>query len=310
MACVCQTLSCLSTLPNRSSADDTALSDTTTSPVAGLLRSSSANSIPRVPKRSLATTEPGLPEDPRSPSSSQRPSRRRKHTVHSDALDLSLQSPFSPRSFSSTLPNVSSYQSSSGANVLFAAGPVGEPVMFTPHTDASPLEGRSDPRHPPHLSEVATEAFSEITRSPGVHDIPRPEHPPPSNFSQSGIVHLLPVEDVACGTQQSSSGNSSGRRFSPSLHSRSGQRSSEGGSLDDPESAGLSPDDSRYSSKLPSSYSGSRSDSWGSGASGPHMTLRYQHVEDEDGHHIVVGREGKLTRCEDEVRATCFRPGS
>ncbi|KEP47962.1 putative phytochrome-like histidine kinase [Rhizoctonia solani 123E] len=30
------------------------------------------------------------------------------------------------------------------------------------------------------------------------------------------------------------------------------------------------------------------------------VTVRFQHVEDEDGHHVVVGREGRLTRCEDE----------
>ena len=31
-------------------------------------------------------------------------------------------------------------------------------------------------------------------------------------------------------------------------------------------------------------------------------TTRFEHVEDEHGHHILTGREGKLTRCEDEVR--------
>ncbi|KAF8755266.1 Phytochrome region [Rhizoctonia solani] len=30
------------------------------------------------------------------------------------------------------------------------------------------------------------------------------------------------------------------------------------------------------------------------------VTVRFQHVQDEDGHHVVVGREGRLTRCEDE----------
>lgn len=34
------------------------------------------------------------------------------------------------------------------------------------------------------------------------------------------------------------------------------------------------------------------------------MTFRFEHKEDEDGHHVVTGREGKLTRCEDEV---CLR---
>ncbi|KAI0073479.1 hypothetical protein K474DRAFT_1603252 [Panus rudis PR-1116 ss-1] len=43
----------------------------------------------------------------------------------------------------------------------------------------------------------------------------------------------------------------------------------------------------------PSSLTDSSSD-------GPRVTFRYQHVEDEHGHHLIVGREGRLTKCEDE----------
>jgi hypothetical protein len=35
----------------------------------------------------------------------------------------------------------------------------------------------------------------------------------------------------------------------------------------------------------------------------PVMTVRFEHVTTEDGHHVVVGREGKLQKCEDEVCA-------
>ena len=42
----------------------------------------------------------------------------------------------------------------------------------------------------------------------------------------------------------------------------------------------------------------------GSGSEGPHVTFRYQHIQDDDGHHLIVGREGKLTQCEDEVSHT------
>jgi hypothetical protein len=35
--------------------------------------------------------------------------------------------------------------------------------------------------------------------------------------------------------------------------------------------------------------------------SGPVVTMRFEHTEDENGHHVLVGREGKLTKCEDEV---------
>lgn len=34
----------------------------------------------------------------------------------------------------------------------------------------------------------------------------------------------------------------------------------------------------------------------------PIVTFRFEHVSTEDGHHVVVGREGQLQKCEDEVR--------
>jgi hypothetical protein len=33
---------------------------------------------------------------------------------------------------------------------------------------------------------------------------------------------------------------------------------------------------------------------------GPVITMRFEDREDEDGHHVMIGREGKLTKCEDE----------
>ncbi|WWC66984.1 uncharacterized protein I206_100891 [Kwoniella pini CBS 10737] len=36
----------------------------------------------------------------------------------------------------------------------------------------------------------------------------------------------------------------------------------------------------------------------------PIITFRFEHVSDNDGHHVVVGREGKLRRCEDEPITT------
>jgi hypothetical protein len=34
----------------------------------------------------------------------------------------------------------------------------------------------------------------------------------------------------------------------------------------------------------------------------PLMTVRFEHVTTDDGHHVVTGREGQLKKCEDEVR--------
>ena len=38
----------------------------------------------------------------------------------------------------------------------------------------------------------------------------------------------------------------------------------------------------------------------------PLITFRFEHREDDNDHHVVIGREGKLSRCEDEVRMSTF----
>ncbi|KZT67110.1 histidine kinase [Daedalea quercina L-15889] len=53
------------------------------------------------------------------------------------------------------------------------------------------------------------------------------------------------------------------------------------------------------SSELKASDS-SLSSSSGTGEDGPHIAFRYAHVEDQNGHHLIMGREGELTKCEDE----------
>ncbi len=37
----------------------------------------------------------------------------------------------------------------------------------------------------------------------------------------------------------------------------------------------------------------------------PVITVRFEHVTTDDGHHVVTGREGKLEKCEDEVSHEC-----
>ncbi|KAH9891989.1 hypothetical protein C8Q73DRAFT_792309 [Cubamyces lactineus] len=253
--------------------------------------------------------------------------KRSKHLVANYRDFPSDQSPFSPRSFSTALPNTSPTRSdpSTGADFLFTSGPVGEPIRFSPTTDTRPEDGAAlddyNPRHPLHLSEVAAEGFADLTASSMLgphatvdgagagtaqHAEPATQYDnhSPTNFSQSGIVHLAPVEERS-GSRSSSGGPSSGRHSSLNA-SHSGNGSSDNSRHPVPStssgsgSRGLSADDSRSPSNPSSTSFLSGSASVGSGSSGPHMTLRYQHVEDESGHHLIVGREGKLTRCEDE----------
>ncbi|KAI0351442.1 hypothetical protein OH77DRAFT_1429748 [Trametes cingulata] len=259
--------------------------------------------------------------------------KRSKHFVP-NFRDFPIdQNPFSPRTFTSASPNLSPTNSDVNplTDPLSTPSPIGEPVMYA--SNAASRNREDDPAHdynprrPPHLSEAAAEAFADLTPSHmlipdaaagGTSARVIQEAPPPrgkefdshtpSNFSQSGIVHLAPL-DQHSGSRSSSGAPSSGRRMSP-LASNSGNGSSDPSRLPVPSaysdinnSPGISADESRSSSK-PTSFSlasGSASVvSGSSGSSGPHMTLRYQHVEDENGHHLIVGREGKLTKCEDE----------
>ncbi|KAI0373858.1 hypothetical protein BV20DRAFT_988964 [Pilatotrama ljubarskyi] len=243
------------------------------------------------------------------------------------------ESPFSPRTFASASPNLSPTNSDVNplTDSLSTPSSTAEPVMYASNASSRIREDDPandyNPRHPPHLSEVAAEAFADLTSTRML--IPEgaagdagnrviQESPPqrgnhydshtPSNFSQSGIVHLAPLDELS-GSRSSSGCPSSGRRASP-LASNSGNGSSDPSTRPVPSaysdthsSRGMSADDSRSPSNPASSFlaSGSASVvSGSSGSSGPHMTLRYQHVEDEHGHHLIVGREGKLTKCEDE----------
>ncbi|KAJ8496948.1 hypothetical protein ONZ51_g802 [Trametes cubensis] len=254
--------------------------------------------------------------------------KRSKHFVPNYRDFPPDQSPFSPRSFSTALPNTSPTRSepSPGADFLFTPGPVGEPVANPtagPQAEDNGSPDGYDPRHPPHLSEVAADGFADLTASSmlgphatvraasagaaqSVEPVTRYDNHSPTNFSQSGIVHLAPVEERS-GSRSSSGGPSSGRHSSLNA-SHSGNGSSDNSRHSMPSassgsgSRGLSADDSRSPSNPSSTpFSGSASVvSGSSGSSGPHMTLRYQHVEDESGHHLIVGREGKLTKCEDE----------
>ncbi|GJE97693.1 histidine kinase-like protein [Phanerochaete sordida] len=201
---------------------------------------------------------------------------------------------------------MSHHHTVNGASTLFASGPVGEPVEY--HLEELQSNINDDAytrRRPAQLSEVAVEAFTDVT-TPSILDptLSQELAEPPSNFSQNGIVHLGPIDSPGSARSRSL-GSSRGRTSRNSgnasdsitrdmdvveLPSTRRRHSVTSGSASDAPSAGGS-----------GALSGS-CDSVGTGTSseGPHITFRYQHIQDEEGHHLIVGREGKLTRCEDE----------
>lgn len=191
-----------------------------------------------------------------------------------------------------------SHSTGSHSSSGLLTGPAGEPLAFDPGQIFEDMD-TFDARHPAQLSEVAAEAFANAAQ---IVDIPASPAPFISNISQSGIVHLAPVEPR--GDSPSSCARSSGSA------SRGGSGGTSGGSGGGSGCSHQADFDvvqmpSTHASRPHSPVSGhgshASSTSGTNTTDGPHITFRYQHVEDENGHHLIVGREGTLTKCEDEV---------
>lgn len=226
-------------------------------------------------------------------SSSKSGSKHKKHS-HPNFRDFPEgENPLNPRSFitrspTNTMPHGDDPES---ANTLFAQGPVGELVEYTREDLLSPYKDEYDPRHPTHVSEIIEDALAETTNAA----ILDPFIDVPSNFSQSGIVHLAPI-DSSLSRSRSTRGRSPSSAPLDSIDRDMNIVHLPSTNADTAVSTAASLSGSGSSSADESGKSGS-----GSSSEGPHITFRYQHMEDEDGHPLIVGREGKLTKCEDEV---------
>ena len=236
--------------------------------------------------------------------------KRRKHRKP-NFRDFTLgEDPLLPRSFTTNpLTSAMHHSAANSVNTLFAESSTGEPVEYADYDSQDDSEDSDyNPRHPPQLSEVAAEAFADFTTASTL--TPHTEEPlpapVPSNFSQGGYVHLPPLDSPP---PRSRSGSSRGRErrdsgnqsFSPSGRLEAVDQ------LDVVQLPSTRPDSVASGSGSASAGSVSGSGKSTSGSSeGPHITFRYQHIQDEDGHHLIVGREGKLTQCKDEVRPLLF----
>ncbi|KAH9950617.1 hypothetical protein B0H21DRAFT_686389 [Amylocystis lapponica] len=189
---------------------------------------------------------------------------------------------------------------------------MGEPVLYSAveGADADEEYGTS---HSTNFSETIAEAFADVTSPasliPAVHT-QEGEHiaHEPSNLSQAGIVHLLPIQSGLIPSPQSPSAGSSHRgrasRTSTCVSPVQSQllELSSGEVMDVvqmPSTQGSRPASPVYVSTAPQGGSASSMSS-SSNSEGPHITYRYQHIEDNNGHHLILGREGEITNCEDE----------
>ena len=133
------------------------------------------------------------------------------------------------------------------------------------------------------------------------------------DFASSGLVHLPPIGrletakrtrewrgKLQSGTQSSSSAPNSqpsSQHHPPHSHPASQTSSSLAASSIPPRIEEEPAEEEKQSREGTGNYSMVTTSSHDGG---PVVTMRFEHQEDEDGHHVLVGREGKLMRCEDE----------
>lgn len=204
-------------------------------------------------------------------------SRRHKHRISTSKSVPNFKhypsddNPLPPASFSTDIPNISPH---SGSPTFAFIDPfsVGAPLCAVEPT----LNSDSDPRNNPPPSPVASLLPQEHMSSL------------PWNPAELGIVHF-PLLDGGSPTGSTRGSTSS---IDPSSSSPD---------------CGQSAPSQMMSTASPHSQSNNSSDnSTASSLDSERATVRFQHVEDENGNYVVMGREGKLTKCEDEVGCVCL----
>lgn len=217
-------------------------------------------------------------------------------------------------------PNYRDFPAAGGSEGprTFIAAPQPRSAEAAAAADADDERDAYDSRYPPGLSLLAQGgAAFRSPPAPGVTS-PGERDPSPVHVTDPSIVHL-PPRDV---TSAAGSGDSarSRRSIRDGVHSGGNTTNVGSGSGGDSSSQLADGESTRPFSTgaVSASSSGQGGEPLGSGGDGignssgmgtsyassagePYVTFRFEHSEDGDGHHVVVGREGKLLRCEDEV---------
>ncbi|KAF8895314.1 hypothetical protein BD779DRAFT_1498791 [Infundibulicybe gibba] len=276
--------------------------------------SQSSDSTSPNPRRSRHSNISCVPSNnPTRESSKQRRSKHRKRSPNFRHFPADGN----PRSFS-TYPAGTLNESLSplaGNIETFATDLTEEPVAVSPLTSES-LEAFDDDdrRHPAPLPVVTNSALAMTSKSLlPTHTITAPDLP--FNPSEYGLVHLPPLPSSPSprsskrgkGSTTSRSSGPSSQKSTRALYSimgRDEQRKQDTTTPDASESNSSGSNSNSRPQSRSQSGSGSQSQS-GSARSDESMTnVRFKHMQDENGNHVVVGREGKLLRCEDEPIAT------
>ena len=199
------------------------------------------------------------------------------------------------------------------------------PCARTATTSLPLTESDPNPSHPFDFTQDTSDAFSGAAANLELYPhVLRPLPPATVNMSDTSIVHL-PPRSASCSTGGHGTpahSDSSWHISEPHLKGHSSSSLSQRvvspyGSLPSLDGSGVKSAEPEPAVGLEGSLAPLRSSSSsirsgssarGTGKSGdssseePLVTFRFEHREDGDGHHVIVGREGKLARCEDEVR--------
>jgi hypothetical protein len=239
------------------------------------LRADPDPKLPSPRRRRTVSDSSATPPTPRAASPSKK-SRKRRHRA-------SIASP-NFRHF----PGEDSGPNFTATTLIKSDLPLDTLAVFSPSTSvANVVFPRATPEPKPS-PEPPQELRARPKQFPVSDDPLPPEEVPdvPWNPSQFDFVHLPPFP-------------------STSIHSRDQSRNSSTNQsgLSSPRATSAS-DGAQRSESSQSSNGISGSDSECSDASdvSQFLTVRFEHVQDEHGNHVIVGREGKLARCEDEVR--------
>ncbi|KAF7322650.1 ATP-binding cassette transporter [Mycena chlorophos] len=209
-----------------------------------------------------------------------------------------------PRTFSATNANQTDLTPDSLAVLASSASlaDVASPAREKSPLTSTPPEPRARPKQVPVSDDpLPPEEVPDVADGPSLAPW-RPDfvHLPPLPSSSGGGLSRS-ERSVAVFPRGPGSVSSRARSTSQSIRSQPLPEGEPSAELEPQEQqVEQHPSDSSQSSVsngISGSLSGSAS---GSDASEQFMTVRFQHLQDDHGHHVIVGREGKLSRCEDE----------
>ena len=198
----------------------------------------------------------------------------------------------------STSPHAFTHLPISASSISIPPSESGLLVPNGPHSAPQSPENRDPTPFKPVPQQSLTEHLSnDPIRSSPTHSVSSRV----SHISQSGIVHLPPLSSTSSRAGSRGSGshthNSSTKYFSSSNSNTSSKKMDQVPEAQEE----LKPEDgsSRSSSDLKPVEMNTQDKSE---PIGELVTTRYRHETDEHGNHLVIGREGEIRRCEDEVR--------